>query len=140
MGRGTFRPGQPRQYSGAVRTFLTRTGGNRNWLTALDDHPALLERRKYNDVSQSAGSAQASDASRDSGVTQPAGSEAAANVSEQLFQGVIDKVMGDVTEIVARAHYKLWHGRISYEPLPRFAPALDKARKEEMRFIKETYN
>ena len=82
-----------------------------------------MQKRKYNGVSQPAGSAQASGASRDSGVTQPAGSEAATNVSEQLVQGVLDKVMGDVTEIVARAHYH------SYEPLP----ALNKARKEEMR-------
>ena len=97
-----------------------------------------MQKKKYRDVSQPAGSAQASGASRDSGVSnllaQPrSGSEAATNVSEQLVQGVLDKVMGDVTEIVARAHYKLWHGRISYEPLPRFAPALNKARKEEMR-------
>ena len=49
MGRGTFRPGQLRHHSGAVRTFLSRTGQNRNWLTALDDHPALVERRKYKD-------------------------------------------------------------------------------------------
>ena len=98
-----------------------------------------MQKRKYSDVSQPAGSAQASGASRDSGVTQPAGSstnisrssgvtqpagsEAATNVSEQLVQGVLDKVMRDVTEIVARAHYH------SYEPLP----ALNKARKEEMR-------
>ena len=85
-----------------------------------------MKKRKYRDVSQPAGSAQASGASRDSGVTQPArsntnisrsssvtqpaGSEAASNVSEQLVQGVLDKVMGDVTEIVARAHYN------SYRP------------------------
>ena len=87
-----------------------------------------MKKRKYRDVSQPAGSAQASGASRDSGVSnllaQPrSGSEAATNVSEQLVQGVLDKVMGDVTEIVAQAHYH------SYEPLP----ALNKARKEEMR-------
>ena len=98
-----------------------------------------MQKRKYSDVSQPAGSAQASGASRDSGVTQPAGSstnisrsrgvtqpvgsEAATNVSEQLVQGVLDKVMGDVTEIVARAHYN------SFRPLP----ALSKARKEELR-------
>ena len=98
-----------------------------------------MQKRKHSDVSQPAGSAQASGASRDSGVTQPAGSstnisrssgvtqpagsEAATNVSEQLVQGVLDKLMRDVTEIVARAHYK------SNEPLPEF----NKARKEEMR-------
>ena len=98
-----------------------------------------MQKRKYSGVSQPVGSAQASGASRDSGVTQPAGSstnisrssgvtqpagfEAATNVSEQLVQGVLDKVMADVTEIVARAHYH------SYEPLP----ALNKARTEEMR-------
>ena len=59
----------------------------------------------------------------DSGVSQPAGSEAVTNVSEQLVQSVLDKVMGDVTEIVARAHSH------SYEP----RPALNQARKEEMR-------
>ena len=80
-----------------------------------------MQKRKYNDVSQFAGSAHASGTSRYSGVTQPAGfntniprssgatqpagSEAATKVSEQLVQGVLDKVMGDVTEIVARAHY-----------------------------------
>ena len=88
---------------------------------------------------QPAGSAQASGASHNSGVTQPAGcstnisrsigviqpagSTAATNVSEQLVQGVLDNMMGDVTDIVAQAHYH------TYEPLP----ALDKARKEVMR-------
>ena len=60
---------------------------------------------------------------RSSSVTQPAEFEAATNVSEQLVQGMLDKAMGDVTEIVARAHYN------SFRPLP----ALNKARKEEMR-------
>ena len=59
----------------------------------------------------------------DSGVSQPAGFEAVTNVSEPLVLGVLDKVMGDVTEIVARAHSH------SYEP----RPALNQARKEEMR-------
>ena len=72
-------------------------------------------------VSQPAGSS--TYVSRSSGVTQPAGVEAPTNVSEQLVQGVLDKLMRDVTEIVVRAHYK------SNEPLPE----LNKARKEEMR-------
>ena len=99
-----------------------------------------MQKRKYSDVSQPAGRAHASGASRDSGVTQPAGSstnisrssgvtqpagsEAATNVSEQLVQGVLDKVMGDVTEIVTRAHVIDCD-----EPLP----ALNYARKEEKR-------
>ncbi len=58
----------------------------------------------------------------DSGVSQPAGSEAVMGV-EPLVQGVLDKVMGDVTENVERAHSH------SYEP----RPALNQARKEEMR-------
>ena len=82
-----------------------------------------MKKRKYRDVSQPAGSAQASGASRDSGVTQPAGSEAATNVSEQLVEGVLDKLMGDVKEIVAQAYYH------TDEQLP----ALNKARKEKMR-------
>ena len=77
-----------------------------------------LQKRKYRCVSQPAGSAQASGSSRDSGVTQPAG-----YVSEQLVQGLLDKLMDDVTEIVAQAHQE------SLEPLP----ALDKHRKQEMR-------
>ena len=83
-----------------------------------------MQKRKYSDVSLPAGIAQANSSSRDSGVTQPAGSEAATNVSEQLVQGVLDKVMGDVTEIVTRAHVIDCD-----EPLP----ALNYARKEEMR-------
>ena len=98
-----------------------------------------MQKRKYSDVSQPAIGARASGASRNSGVSQPAGSstyvsrssgvtqpagvEAPTNVSEQLVQGVLDKLMRDVTEIVVRAHYK------SNEPLPE----LNKARKEEMR-------
>lgn len=58
----------------------------------------------------------------DSGVSQLAGSEAVMGV-EPLVQGVLDKVMGDVTENVERAHSH------SYEP----RPALNQARKEEMR-------
>ena len=73
---------------------------------------------KFSGVSRPTGSPQACDAWSDSGVTQPAGSDAAANVSEQLVQGVLDKLMGDVTETVARAHYT------SNEPLPE----LNKAR------------
>ena len=49
--------------------------------------------------------------------------EAATNVAEQLVQGMLDKAMGDVTEIVARAHYN------TFRPLP----VLSKARKVEMR-------
>ena len=89
-----------------------------------------MMKRKYSGDSQPVGSAQASGASRDSGVTQPAasstnisrsscvtlpaGSEAATNVSEQLVEGVLDKLMGDVKEIVAQAHYH------TDEPLPAF--------------------
>ena len=98
-----------------------------------------MQKRKYKDVSQPAIGAKASGASRNddvweparssthiscsSGVTQPAGVEVPSNVSEQLVQGVLDKLMRDVTEIVVRAHCK------SFEPLPE----LNKARKEEMR-------
>ena len=59
----------------------------------------------------------------DSGASQPAVSEAVTYVPELLVQGVLDQVMGDVTEIVARAH--------SHSYAPR--PALNQARKEEMR-------
>ena len=98
-----------------------------------------MQKRKYRDVLQPAIGARASGASRNSdvsqparsstyiscssGVTQPAGVEVPSNVSEQLVQGVLDKLMRDVTEIVVRAQYK------SNEPLPE----LNKARKEEMR-------
>ena len=86
-----------------------------------------MQKRKYIIGSRDSGvtqpAASSTNISRSSGVTQPAGSEAATNVSEQLVEGVLDKVMGEVTEIVARAHYN------SYEPLP----ALSKVRQEEMR-------
>ena len=80
-----------------------------------------MQKKKYSDVSQPAGSS--TNISRSSSVTQPAASEAATNVSEQLTQDVLDKLMVDVREIVAQAHYH------TDEPLP----ALNKARKEEMR-------
>ena len=96
-----------------------------------------MQKRKYSGASQPVGRAQASGASRDSGVTQPAGSstnisrsssvtqpaasEAATNVSEQLIQDVLDKLMADVTEIVAQASERLWsylpsHGQL-FPPL-----------------------
>ena len=59
----------------------------------------------------------------DNGAAKPASSEAVTYVSELLVQGVLDQVMGDVTEIVARTH--------SHSLAPR--PALNQARKEEMR-------
>ena len=112
-----------------------------------------MQKRKYNGVSQLVGRAQASGASRDSGVTQPAGSstnisrssgvtqpagsEAAINVSEQLVQGVLDKVMADVTEIVARAHYH------SYEPLPAlnksFGPTINSLQRAYSRLLHENF-
>ena len=86
-----------------------------------------MAKRKYIIGSRDSGvtqpAASSTNISRSSGVIQHAGFEAATHVSEQLVEGVLDKVMGDVTEIVARAHYQ------SDEPLP----ALNKARKEEMR-------
>ena len=86
-----------------------------------------MHKRKYiigsrdNGVPQPAASS--INISRSSGVTQPAGFEAATNVSEELVQGLLDKVMVDVTDIVVRVHYN------SFRPLP----ALNKARKVEMR-------
>ena len=50
MGRGTFRPSTSstsRRYdSGHLLIFLNQPKPRRNWLTALEDHPALRERRK----------------------------------------------------------------------------------------------
>ena len=86
-----------------------------------------MKKRKYIIGSRDSGATQPADSStnisRANGVAQPAGFEAATNVSEELVQGLLDKVMGDVTEILARAHYD------SYKP----PPALSKARKKEMR-------
>ena len=68
----------------------------------------------------------------DSDVSQPAGSEVVTDVSEQLVQGVLIKVMGDVTTIVARAH--------SHIDKPR--SAFNQAREEEMssKFFGPTIN
>ena len=88
---------------------------------AASDRARASGASRNSGVSQPAGSS--TYVSRSSGVTQPAGVEAPTNVSKQLVQGVLDKLMRDVTEIVVRAHCK------SFEPLPE----LNKARKEEMR-------
>ena len=68
----------------------------------------------------------------DSDVSQPAGSEVVADVSEQLVQGVLLKVMGDVTTIVARAHYHIDKPRSVFS----------QAREEEMssKFFGPTIN
>ena len=105
-----------------------------------------MQKRKSSGVSQPPGSAQASGASRDSGVSnllaQPrSGSEAATNVSEQLVQGVLDKLMGDVTEIVAQAHYH------SEEPRPvigemenrSFGPTLNSLQRAYSKLLHENF-
>ena len=58
----------------------------------------------------------------DSDVSQPAGSEVVTDVSEQLVRGVLIKVMGDVTTIVARAHSHIDKKRCAF----------NQAREEEM--------
>ena len=58
-----------------------------------------------------------------SGVRQPAGSEAAGNVTKELIGDVLHTIMRHVTEIVATAH----------QPSDEPRPALDKSRKLEMR-------
>ena len=69
-------------------------------------------------------SSQTESTSHLSGVTQPAGSEAAGGVSEELIEDVLQKVLRDVTAIVARAHPDYSNER---------RPELNKARKVEMR-------
>ena len=58
-----------------------------------------------------------------SGVRQPAGSEAAGNVTEELIGDVLHTIMRHMTESVATAH----------QPSDEPRPALDKSRKLEMR-------